>query len=230
MSQNIIFQQEYLQKQKNGFLYSRNGWILFGVFVVIYSFLAFLSVQYIFTEELYYRSLSDQLTQQNIENLLGITSQYWWIDYLLTPVLLTFKVSYTTICISIGIILSNIEFKFKTIFKVALLAEVVFVIGQILHIVNLSFHSGTLTLETVSNYYPLSVLSYFGAENVVQWLQYPLQTLNLFEVVYMVVIGWLLSKQWKEDFMESLAVVVPSYATGLLLWLVFVTFIMLQVS
>src|SRR5699024_6344882 len=182
---------------------------------------------YIYSEVIYYRSHSDQRTQQNIENLLGITSQYWWIDYLLTPVLLTFKVSYTTICISIGIILTNIDFKFKTIFKVALLAEVVFVLAQVSYLVNIFFHVDTLTLETAANYYPLTILSYFGSKNVVQWLQYPLQTLNLFEVAYMVVIAWLLSKHWKEDFMESLAVVVPSYATGLLLWLIFVTFITL---
>lgn len=102
--------------------------------------------------------------------------------------------------------------------------------AQVLYLVNAFFHLDTLTLETASNYYPLTILSYFGTENVVQWLQYPLQTLNLFEVAYMVVIGWFLSKQWKEDFVESLAVVVPSYVTGLLLWLVFVTFITLQIS
>jgi hypothetical protein len=116
------------------------------------------------------------------------------------------------------------------VFKTALVAEVVFIIAQIIYMINLSLHLENLTLATTANYFPFSVLSYFGAENVVDWLQYPLQTLNLFEVAYMSVIAWLLSKQWKQDFMESLAIVAPSYVTGLILWLVFVTFLTLQVS
>jgi len=76
----------------------------------------------------------------------------------------------------------------------------------------------------------LTILSYFGVENVVQWLQYPLQTLNVFEVLYMLVVGWILSKQWEQEFIESFAVVMPSYVTGLILWLVFVAFVTLQVS
>jgi hypothetical protein len=88
-----------------------------------------------------------------------------------------------------------------------------------------------LTLQNISGYFPLSALGFVGIENVnVQWAIYPLQTLNLFEVAYMGVIGWLLSKQWEEDFAESMLVVLPSYTTGLILWLVFVTFITLQIS
>ncbi|WP_141239944.1 hypothetical protein [Aliifodinibius salipaludis] len=186
--------------------------------------------QYIFGKEVYIRSFSDQLTQESLEAMLGFQERYWWFGYVFTPLLLLIKLSFATVCISIGTVLSNVEFHFKNIFKVVLLAEVVFIVAQTLYLVNLSFHLDTLTLETASNYYPLTILSYFGTENVVQWLQYPLQTLNLFEVAYIVVISWLLSKQWKEDFAESMLVVLPSYATGLILWLVFVAFITLQVS
>jgi hypothetical protein len=64
----------------------------------------------------------------------------------------------------------------------------------------------------------------------VKWLKYPFQTLNIFEILYMAAIAWLLAKQWSRDFMESLAVVLPSYVIGLVLWLVLVTFLTLQVS
>jgi hypothetical protein len=46
----------------------------------------------------------------------------------------------------------------------------------------------------------------------------------------MMAIAWLLAKQWKQDFIGSLSIVVPSYGTGLILWLVFVTFITIQVT
>ena len=208
-----------------------NTWFIIGVIVLFYLFITLISNQYIFGEEVYVRSFSDKLSAQSIEAFLGVRDKYWLWGYISIPIVIALKVSFTAICISIGAVLSKIEFKFKAIFKVALLAEVVFIVAQVLYLVNAFLHLDTLTLETAANYYPLTILSYFGTENVVQWLQYPLQTLNLFEVAYIAVIGWLLSKQWKEeDFVDSLAVVVPSYATGLLLWLVFVTFITLQVS
>jgi hypothetical protein len=161
---------------------------------------------------------------------LEIQQKYWWLGYTLTPLAILLKISFATICISIGAVLSSITFKFKTVFKTALLAEVVFIIAQTIYTINLFFHADALTLATVADYFPLSALSYFGAANVVDWLHYPLQTLNSFEAAYMGVIAWLLSKQWKQGFIECLAIVVPSYATGLLLWLVFVAFLTLQVS
>jgi|SRR5690625_3483644 len=208
----------------------QNGWFLFGIIVLCYLLFTFISNQYLFGEEVYIRSFSDQLTLQNIEALWDLQEQYLWLSYVFLPLIVLLKVFFATVYISIGAVLSNIKFKFKIIFRATLLAEVVFIVAQVLYLVNLSFRLDSLTLETASAYYPFSFLSLIDANQVVSWLQYPLQTLNLFEVAYMVVIAWLLSKHWKEDFMESLAVVVPSYATGLLLWLVFVTFVTLQVT
>lgn len=209
---------------------SLNSGIIFAVLVGIYIFLTFISNSLFFTEELYYRSFSDQLTIQSIEAFWELQEQYRWLGYVLMPLIVLLKVVFATVCISIGVVLSTIEFKFKTVFKTVLLAEVVFVIAQSIYLINLSFHLDTLTVATVSNYFPFTVLSYFGTENVVDWLQYPLQTLNVFEAAYMGLIAWLLSKQWKPNFIESLSVVVPSYGTGLILWLVLVTFLTLQIS
>ncbi len=203
---------------------------LFTIIITVYVIMAYVSNHYIFVEEVFFRSYSDQLSYLSIENLLDAKQQYRWLVYLFLPVILLVKIGFGAVCISIGSVLSTIKLKFKVIFKTVLLAEAVFIVAQILYLVNAFLHLDTLTLETASNYYPLTVLSYLGTQNVVQWLHYPLQTLNLFEILYMIAIAWLLAKQWKQDFMESLAIVVPSYGTGLILWVVFVTFLTLQIS
>lgn len=212
------------------FLEKSNILPLFLFYCIFYVVINIYASNYIFFEEVYYRSFSDQLTGESIESFLNIQSQYAWVNYIFVPLIFFFRVLFVVICIGIGIAFSDLEFKFKTIFRAILLAEVVFLVAQIIYMINLSLHLNTLTLEKAANYYPLTTLSYFGTENVVPWLRYPLQTINVFEVLYMAVIAWLLSKQWKEDFMESMALVVPSYGTGLILWLVFVTFITLQIS
>ncbi len=207
-----------------------NSYILFGIICIIYFLISYLSNTFIFTDQFYFRSLSDQFSYHTIQNLLNTQQQYWWLGYIITPLLVSLKVFFTAICVSIGAVLSTINFKFKTIFKATLMAEVVFIVAQVLYLINISFHLGTVTLATAANYYPLTILSIYGTQNVVDWLQYPLQMLNLFEVFYILAIAWLLSKQWKEDFMENMVIVLPSYITGLVLWLVLVTFLTLQIS
>jgi hypothetical protein len=200
--------------------------VLFVFITAIYLVLAYISDQFILGDEVYIRSFSDQ----TIETILNIRERYGWLNYVFMPLTLFLKIFFPALCISIGAVLSSLEFKFKTFFKAVLLAEAVFILAQIVYLINLSQHLDALTIETSLNYFPLSVLSIYGVENVVPWLHYPLQTLNLFEVFYILIISWLLSKQWKPNFIESLNIVLPSYGTGLLLWLVLVTFLTLQIS
>lgn len=207
-----------------------NGWWLFVLVCLLSLIILFILNSHIFTNQIYYRSFSDQLTSQGLETFLGLKDRYGWVGYVYTPIILLLKVSFVTVCISIGTILSSLDCKFITIFKSVILAESVFIIAQIVYLFNLSQNLDSLTLETASNYYPLTALSYFGIENIVSWLHYPLQTLNLFEVFYILFISWLLSKQWKPDFLESINVVLPSYGIGLLLWMALVVFLTLQIS
>jgi len=232
MSNSVILSAEVtIHKHKYTLLAGVSGWLIFGVILLVYLFFAWVSQEFIYSNSLYYRSYSGTLTNQTIEGILGFQSRFWWTGYAFTPILLLLKFLFASICISIGAMLSMIELKFRDIFKTAMLAEGVFIIAQAIFMVYLYLNLDDLTLQNISGYYPLSVLYFIGIDNVnVQWLVYPLQTINLFEALYIAVIAWLLTKQWKEDFMESLALVVPSYGTGLTLWLVFVTFITLQVS
>lgn len=229
MSQSLAIEKTTIENRSH-FLDATNSWFIFGIIAAIYTFLSFFTDQYILSAELYVRSLSGQLSFQSIESFLNLQENYQWVGYIFMPLLLLLKMCFAAICISIGIAFLGSDFKFKPIFKATLAAEIVFVGAQIWYTTNLYVNLSALTLQTLSNYYPLSLLSYFGTEQVVTWLHYPLQTLNLFEIIYVIVISWLLSKKWKPDFVESLSIVFPSYGTGLLLWLALVTFLSLQVS
>jgi|SRR5690625_431098 len=201
------------------------------IFIVVsYIFIAFFLENWILTDEVFYRSLSTQIPLYTVDGILESREKFWWVPYLIQIVVILIKVLFVSLCIFIGVVLSDIRIPFKNIFRVAVIAEIIFVIGQSIYLFNLYTHRAELTFETTANYFPLSMLSFFGVENVVSWLHYPLQTLNLFEVVYVVLISWLLSRQWKPDFIESLNIVIPSYGIGLLVWMILVVFLTLQIS
>ena len=66
---------------------------------------------------------------------------------------------------------------------------------------------------------------------------YPLSLLNVFELLYFVVLAWLLvgvineaNQERPVNFGKSLKLVTASYGSGLLLWVVFVMFISLNLT
>jgi len=222
---------DYNNDHENYLVRSFFIWWIFGFIITIYLIIGWISQEFIYNDSLYYRSYSGTLTNQTIESMLGFQSRFWWTGYAVTPMLLLLKFLFTSICISVGAMLSITDIKFKEIFKTAMLAEGVFILAQIIFMISLYLNLEELTLQNISGYYPLSALSFIGIENVnAKWAIYPLQTINLFEALYIAVISWLLSKQWKPDFFESLNIVIPSYGLGLLLWMVLVAFLTLQIS
>lgn len=203
---------------------------LFISVCLIYISLMYVSTTLIFTDQFYYRSYSDFASVNIIEAFIEIKNRFSWAGYLLHPFLIFIKLLFVTCCICTGAILADINFQFASIFQSSILAECVFIIAQIVNVINLFYHKEFVTIETMANYFPLSALSFYGIENVVPWLHYLLQTLNFFEVFYILFISWLLSKQWKPGLTDTLNIVLPSYGTGLLLWVLLVTFLRLHIG
>ncbi|MDX1639401.1 MAG: hypothetical protein R3281_15650 [Balneolaceae bacterium] len=207
-----------------------SGWVLFLSVCGIYTALRLSANGIIFTDEFFYRSLSGQLTIESIESLLNIRAKLWWIDYLTIPVILVFRTLFASICISIGLVLFEKSFSFSKLFKIALLAEGVFMLGELIYLIQIFSELESLTLHESINYYPLSLMSVVGIEHALPFLYYPLQTLNFFEILYICVISGLLSLHIEGGFKELLSIVMPAYLTGLILWLSLVAFLTLQVS
>jgi hypothetical protein len=157
-------------------------------------------------------------------------SHFEWISFAILPFIILSKIFFTSFCVITGAILTETKFSFADIFQTASYSEFVFLLSQKIYTTNLFLNKDVLTFDNVGNFFPFSLLSFFEVKNVVQWLHYPLQTINLFEVAYVLCISWLLSKQWKPNFVESLNIVIPSYGIGLLIWMVLVVFLTLQVS
>lgn len=208
----------------------QNNWFLLSLVIGIYIVITFFSENWIFTEEFYYQNLSSQLPGNVVEDLLESRQQLWWTAYLVQVVILLFKVLFAVLCIFIGVVLSDFKSSFHELFRSVLLAEVVFITAQLIYLSNLYNHRSEISFETIIDHYPLSILMFLGAENVATWLHYPLQTMNFFELVYILLVSWLLSREWKTGTIETINTVLPSYGTGLLIWMVLVVFLTIQIT
>jgi hypothetical protein len=185
---------------------------------------------YIFTDKIIYENSGVNYSLDIVEEIISFNEKSRWIGYIVIICTLFIKLMFVSFCIIVGAIFTNTSFSITNIYHAVIYSEIIFLISQKVYTLNLLLNRDVLTFDNFGNFFPLSMLSFIGIGNVAEWLHYPLQTLNLFEVAYVLCISWLLSKQWKPNFVESLNIVIPSYGIGLLIWMVLVVFLTLQVS
>jgi hypothetical protein len=197
----------------------------------LYILISIFDNTYIFTEGFIERSLAFNPSENALPELIAYESKTKWIGFLLIPLLLIVKILFATFLISCGVVFFDEKYSFRYIFKACMFSEFVFLLSHFLYSINLFVNRENLTIETAGNYFPFSFFSLIGAENVhSDWIIYPLQTINLFEVFYMASIAWFLSKKSKQSFVDTFGIVLPSYGLGLLLWITLVAFLTFQIT
>lgn len=182
------------------------------------------------SDDLIYDSLINQLSYERISELLNQGKKWKWLSYLFLPALLFLKILFVVICFSIGGLFIKIDIGFKKFFSIVTTAEFIFLIPGIIKLLWFSFFQTNYTLQDLQFFFPLSVLSLFSPSELDPWLVYPIQLLNLFEVLYWVVLANQLKPVVNEDFSGSLGFVGRTYGVGLVIWVILVMFLTVSIS
>ena len=82
----------------------------------------------------------------------------------------------------------------------------------------------------LGNFYPHSLLALFDAKNIDKVLIYPLYTLNIIELAYILLLGVGVQRLTKQAYTESLKDVLSTYFVGLLVWVLGVCFLIVNLS
>ena len=205
--------------------YSFSKPLYFLVLISLVIVLKFLSSEYLMLDMLYYESFGKQMSNARIQEILEFQRNWFWVEYLLVPITFFLKFSLVAFCLYIGTLLVLGKIKFKKLFHIALLAETVFLLPAIIKLFWFQLIQSQYSLEDLQYFSPFSILSIVGHENVPTWGIYPLQLTNIFELIYWLLLAYGLHLVIKKPFKESLGVVAASYGTGLVLWVVFITFL-----
>ena len=207
---------------------------IFLALSLIYLILSVAGNVFVLTDTVYIRGLNEQqLPSERIAAFLEMRSQYWWFNYLVGPAfLVSLKCGYVTICLAIGVIIIGQDIAFTKLFRIALLAESVFILAMVSQVLGAMYLIEVRFPDDYANFAPLSALQFFDPSALKLWMKHPLRTLNLFEVVYVLVLAYFLTPLLKKGttFWQTLGLVGASYGLGLLLWVVALAFLLLQVS
>ena len=208
------------------------------ILIVTISILTYyVSKNFLENEKLFISFLSEKLSLKQIKDFIIYQKKWQWLSYAMIPLLLLIKTSLIASILYVGTFFySKAKVTFKQLFNSVVKAEFIFLGVGILKIVWFYFFQVSYTLEDLQYFYPLSALNIVGYQGLDAWFVYPLQVLNLFELAYWLLLSYFIGKlafteRDKGKPMDlGLKIVVSSYGSALLLWVVVVMFFTLNYS
>jgi hypothetical protein len=215
------------------FRYYSLKWLYLFIGIVLANLLlAWLSKTLLINEIVFYNTFSEQLTYDRSLRLFENMKNIAVISYALTPVILIIKFLLVSMLIYIGVVFSNLQDKVTlgSVFKIVTASELVFVIAGLLKFLWFYLFAGNYNLNDLGFFYPLSLINFFRPSEVSKYWIYPLQTINLFNVCYIISLSYGLNKVYKLEKTDSEKIVLLTYMPGLVLWIVLALFLTIDIS
>jgi hypothetical protein len=199
---------------------------LLGAYIIIVACSNYLLI----SDELYYASLANQMTDEQIRLLLDGSKEWVWLGYFFLPVFLLGKLLVVSAVLAVGYYAFTNEWNFRPFFRTAIIAEFVMLLPAIIKIVWFSWFHPSYSLDDLQNFVPFSLRSLVNLDITERWLRYPLQTASLFEVAYclVLIIGThqLAQLRWG----QATRLVGFSYLPALLVWVLLIMFLSISSS
>lgn len=199
--------------------------MLFLLYVSVMLVITFLRQEYVLLPEL--QSLDIVSEEARIE----VLKQYQhmrWFSFLLVPVLLALRLSLVALCLFVGgfFFEEMSGKKYKEWWEVATVSQsVILLYSIILCVVSISL--GTESTLSMSKY---SSLLFLGGEDVEPWVRTPLAAVNLFEIMYWLLMAVLTRKLCGVEFRKSFKFVMSTYGVGYLFYIALLMFLILYLT
>lgn len=203
---------------------------VFISFCLLSFLLLFASSFILLSDDIYYDTFGEQLSFERISEIVNLNNKWSWVIYIITPFLYLLKFYIVTILLLTGFFLLRLEVSQQSLIKIVLISEFVFLIPSLIKLLWFSLIQTDYTLINLQYFSPISALSLFKPKELEPWLIYPLQLLNVFELLYWCALAYQLKNLLERDFGGSLSFVAGTYGVGLLLWVIFVMFLTVSLT
>ncbi|MBB6498979.1 hypothetical protein [Pedobacter cryoconitis] len=181
------------------------------------------------TKKVYFNTYS-QFDNTRVEEMFDFQHKYIWIGYLLIPVWLLIKTFVVSLTLQIGTLIQGFKLKFSQTLRVALMAEFIFILPQIIKLFWFLVVQKEYTLIDLQQFYPLSALNFFSLKNLSVIFIYPFQTFNIFEVLYWITLAIGIRLELDKNVDLGIKVVFSGYIPALFLWILVIAFITVSIS
>lgn len=209
--------------------YTFRKWQLFLIYGFLYVLVAWLTNYFVLNEIFFYNYLGGSLSADGIKEYLGMRAHYMWFSYALLPVFVVIKIFLTAACIYSGALYFRLSLSWNQTVRITLVAELALIAGNVLKFFWL-LYAPPANDKMYFYFFPFSLTQFFRPGDLATYWWYPLQTINLFELAYWLLLAAGLKTFLGGSFKKMLGLVLATYGLALLIWMAFLVFVSLQLS
>lgn len=194
--------------------FSFGTWQLFAVVCIVTLILLFLKKSFIESELAAFEILQERGEMAFFHALSAV-------QYITVPLVYAWKFTVTAFILYVGGFMFGYKLSFKDMWRLAIAAELVFFVPELIKIIWFLAVNTNPTYHEIGAFYPLSLMNLFNFESLPDRWHYPLKALNVFEVVYWVVLMagvYVISGKQRKT---SILLVATSYVLWFFLWIGF---------
>jgi len=160
------------------------NWQIFAYLAILNILISFWAHHLIFTKEIYYSLLSDQMEIVRIDEFVEVLDRYSYVSMLLIPLVMLLKLCFNSLILQLPLLIKDIEISFKKMFRIVILASVMLTLGQLVHYtwIYLTPIESIAREQLVVN--PLSLAAIVGIEGFPSSSVHVFKQCNLFEILW----------------------------------------------
>jgi hypothetical protein len=159
------------------------------------------------SDEMYFDLFGEQLAYDRIVDMVETGKSWRWIGYILLPFFILLKCFIVVCCLSVGVLLANVVISFKGMFRIVIISELVFIIPSLVKIFWFGVFFPGYTMQDLQYFAPLSLLNIIDREKVDVWFIYPLQVINVFELLYCAALAYGMARITQSRFIKMFRLV-----------------------
>ncbi len=198
---------------------------IFTTFIILSIFMFFLSFAHysiLNLKELELNYSNDNITQVKSEYFNSKATKITFSNLINIPVKIIIEINVISVFIYFCCFLFNFKIPYKEVLYITLKTNFIFLFSIVYEIIHFKFFNPVYTIIDIGYFSSLSVLTIIGYKNLESWFIYPLQTLNLFEVGYCLLLAYYIGKSTRSNIRIGLKIVALSYIPGLILWVILI--------
>jgi hypothetical protein len=208
----------------------RKVFLLFLLYNCLHILIILLSNYFLYTDELVVEFLLQKFPYKDAEDFSSSYKSSQWVFIIIIPIFLFIKCSLIANCFITGSILYNYRFNFKDYFRITLVGEYIFLLPMLIKIIWFMFIQVDFDYYDLKNFITFSTYDLFPNNSLEFWFAYPLKLMNVFEIIYMIILTRQIASYLNLTFARSLMFMLSTYFVGLLLWILLISFVVLSIS
>lgn len=206
----------------------KNTAITLSIITLCHLTIVFISSHTISTNELIKESLSKQISGERITKYLELQSEWIWLGYVITGLIVLIRTGLIILCLKIGALLYN--YKIRNYLPIIIAGELSLICMNALSLCWFLLNDDNLNLVLIGSFTPLAASNFFNLSIIEPVFHYPLRIINAFEISFWFMLTYFISKELKIKFWKAFEFVMSTYGVGLLIWIVFVMFLTINLS